>query len=998
MGHSRFRAGAFACAFLASTALASPAFGQAAPIPAPPMIETVDANGVDLSRGELVVGGPSIAIGNGQSGLSYSRSFANTTTSGSVARESTRGTVSGGSVTIGSMSDEFTYAKGVYTPVIPHGSTLTASSGVFTYTGADGTVATFSGGFDISFESGTPIITLTKPNGEILTYTYTTVTVQVGTACNPYTGCWPIYKTAGRLQSVRSNLGWQLQVQYAGDTVTVPADLGPWLNRTKVTLFNLAGDWCDPAATSCTFTQPVQSLTIAADQGTSAGTYTDTAGRATTYTATSGKLTGVRLPGHASDDITVAYDASNRVQSVTKLGVTTTYAYADDTVNNVRTTTVTDALNKQWIYKFDLTNLQLKSKTDPLSRTTSHTYNTSLQLQRVTAPESNYVEYTYDSRGNVTQTKAVAKSGSGLPDSITSAAYPASCTNAKTCNKPTSTTDARGNTTDYTYDSTHGGLLTATAPAPTVGAVRPQTRLSYSPLQAYYKQSSGGSPAASGQNVHRLTGASACQTLSSCTGAADEAKTTVSYGPQTAGTANNLLPVSATSGNGTDTLAATTAVTYDNLGNRLTVDGPLAGTADTIRYRYDSARQRIGAVSSDPDGAGSLKDRAVRLTIRSDGQVSKQEIGTVLSQSDADWANFSVAQTVDVGFDTYNRPVTGKLSSGATAYALTQTSYDTLGRVNCTAQRMNPAVYGSLPASACTLGTAGSFGQDRINQTVFDDAGQTIQQKVAVGTADAATERTLTYTLNGKLATLKDGENNLTTYEYDGHDRLSKTRYPTTPKGSGTSSTTDYELITYENTQSNTRTSGTVASVRNRANETVAYTYDNLARVTSKSLPGTEPDVTIAYDLLNRLTSASQTGNALSFTYDALGRNLTQVGPQGTVTSLWDLAGRRTKITYPGTGLYVNYDYLVTGEVDKIRENNASSGVGVLADYAYDDLGRRTSVTYGNGAVQSYTFDPVSRLASLTNNLTGTTNDLTIGTITYNPASQMQTAPRSNDS
>jgi YD repeat-containing protein len=145
---------------------------------------------------------------------------------------------------------------------------------------------------------------------------------------------------------------------------------------------------------------------------------------------------------------------------------------------------------------------------------------------------------------------------------------------------------------------------------------------------------------------------------------------------------------------------------------------------------------------------------------------------------------------------------------------------------------------------------------------------------------------------------------------------------------------------------------------------TVTYGYDNLARVTSKNLPGTEPDVTIAYDLLNRATSASQTGNALSFTWDALGRNLTQVGPQGTATSVWDTAGRRTKLTYPGSGLYVNTDYMVTGEVDKIRENNASSGVGVLADYAFDDLGRRTSVTYGNGAVQSYTFDPVSRLAA----------------------------------
>jgi RHS repeat-associated protein len=161
-------------------------------------------------------------------------------------------------------------------------------------------------------------------------------------------------------------------------------------------------------------------------------------------------------------------------------------------------------------------------------------------------------------------------------------------------------------------------------------------------------------------------------------------------------------------------------------------------------------------------------------------------------------------------------------------------------------------------------------------------------------------------------------------------------------------------------------------------------------------LPGSEPDVTYAYDNLGRLTSASQTGIALSFTYDALGRQLTETGPQGTATSAYDVAGRRTQLTYPGTGLYVNYDYLVTGEVTQVRENGATSGVGVLATYGYDDLRRRTSVTYGNGASQAYSYDAVSRLASLTNDLGGTASDLT-ETFAYNPASQIVSETRSND-
>jgi hypothetical protein len=45
-----------------------------------------------------------------------------------------------------------------------------------------------------------------------------------------------------------------------------------------------------------------------------------------------------------------------------------------------------------------------------------------------------------------------------------------------------------------------------------------------------------------------------------------------------------------------------------------------------------------------------------------------------------------------------------------------------------------------------------------------------------------------------------------------------------------------------------------------------------LNRPTLKNLPGSEPDVTYGYDLLGRLKSASQTGNNLTFTYDALFR------------------------------------------------------------------------------------------------------------------------------
>jgi hypothetical protein len=230
-------------------------------------------------------------------------------------------------------------------------------------------------------------------------------------------------------------------------------------------------------------------------------------------------------------------------------------------------------------------------------------------------------------------------------------------------------------------------------------------------------------------------------------------KTTIGYDA-------HANPTSVTKGSGNGSLTATSTMTYDGMGNLLTTDGPLSGTADTTRYRYDAARRLTGVTSPDPDGAGILKNRAVRNTYDGAGRLTKVERGTVNSQSDPDWALFAAAETLDIGLDANGRPITQKLSGSSGAAALTQMSYDGAGRSECSAVRMNPAAYASLPVSACSLGMQGSFGPDRIAKAVYDDAGQVTQQQVAVGTTDAATERTLTYTSNGQLQTLKDAEKN----------------------------------------------------------------------------------------------------------------------------------------------------------------------------------------------------------------------------------------------
>lgn len=217
----------------------------------------------------------------------------------------------------------------------------------------------------------------------------------------------------------------------------------------------------------------------------------------------------------------------------------------------------------------------------------------------------------------------MAKPSTGLPDIVTSATYPSSCGDPA-CNQPLSTTDARGNTTDYAYDSTHGGLLSVTGPAPSGSGTRPEARYSYTETSGEY----------------RLTGVSTCGSgaASACVGTSNESLIVIGYDAN-----GNVISLEERSGNtsGAGAVTATRTMTYDGVGNLLTVDGPISGSLDTTRYRYNSARQMIGVVGPDPDGGSPLPHLALRTTYGSDGQATKIERGTVDSQSDSHWAAFT---------------------------------------------------------------------------------------------------------------------------------------------------------------------------------------------------------------------------------------------------------------------------------------------------------------------------------------------------------------------
>lgn len=606
---------------------------------------------------------------------------------------------------------------------------------------------------------------------------------------------------------------------------------------------------------------------------------------------------------------------------------------------------------------------------------------------------------TYDNWSNITQARRIAKSGSPLADITTAATF--DCTYRVNCARPTSMTDAKGNVTNWTYDPVHGGVLTETRAAPTVGGVRPQKRYTYQQFYAWYKNSAG-TLAQSPYATWLVTQISECRTgaAPACVGTADETRTTFNYGPT--GTANNLLPVTVTVAAGDNSLSTTTSWTYDTLGNKLTEDGPLAGVEDTTRWRYDAERRVIGVVAPDPDGSGiDYKFRATRNSYDAAGRLFKVEQGTVNSQSDLDWAAFAALQTVETAYDALDRK-TRVWVYGATGgvQTLTQYSYDLAGRLECTAVRMNPAAFASPPSSACTLGTQGAgandFGPDRITKLTYNAAGEVTKTTLAYGTPLQTDQETNSYTPNGQLATVTDGENNRTTFDYDGHNRLEKTSYPVAAVGALASSTTDYEQLTYD-------ANGNVTQRRLRDGQLINYTFDNLNRMTLKDVPNLvlgEYDVTTTFDNLDRpILIADTASNNVGSTFDALGRMTAQTSPFGTIGMLYDEAGRLNRLTHPD-GNYFTYEYN-TADLTGIKENGSIS----LATYGYDDLGQRKSITRGNGTMKGYQYNEIGRLRRLREDLAGTSHDLFIegtgspvgNSMVYNPAGQIMSQVRTND-
>ncbi|MES2452496.1 MAG: RHS repeat-associated core domain-containing protein [Pseudomonadota bacterium] len=439
-------------------------------------------------------------------------------------------------------------------------------------------------------------------------------------------------------------------------------------------------------------------------------------------------------------------------------------------------------------------------------------------------------------------------------------------------------------------------------------------------------------------------------------------------------------------------------------------------SAFTSATRYDLVNRVVGTIAPDPDGAGPLRHAAVRNTYDAGGRLTRVEVGELADwQSEnvlpVNWAGFTVFKRVDTSYDLLDRKVKEVVSEVGpgpafvvTPYAVTQYSYDAVGRLECTAVRMNPAVWGGLPASACAPGAAGSSGDDRITRSVYDAAGQLLKVQKAYGTTLQQDYLNYSYTPNGKEASVSDANGNKAAYSYDGFDRRTIWAFPSTTTP-GVASTTDFEQYDYD-------ANGNRTSLRKRDGRLLTYTYDALNRMTVKAVNGacvagyacTTPPVSAvrnvyySYDLRGLQTSArfdSASGTDAVFNaYDGFGRlatsTTTMAGYTRTLGYQYDANGNRTRITHPdGTYFDTTYDgldralrYYIAGAANLVHVYNSTGGLYALSRY------------YGTSA---NTYDGIGRLAQQSFYFVTGDSAYATSSFSYNPANQIVQKTRSND-
>lgn len=439
--------------------------------------------------------------------------------------------------------------------------------------------------------------------------------------------------------------------------------------------------------------------------------------------------------------------------------------------------------------------------------------------------------------------------------------------------------------------------------------------------------------------------------------------------------------------------------TYTTGSRVQSVDGPIAGTGDTVSYTYDTA----GYVKT---FTNELAQVTTVVTVNGRGQPTQVQDANGL--------------VTNLTYDGVGRLLTTVTDPTAVA-ATTTIVYDATGNVTKVTRpdgsflqmvydnnsRVTSVTNGFGDNAVYTYDAMGNVKTQQVSNDYpqlffswsrnFDELGRLIQVTGA-GPASWA----YGYDKVGNLKTVTDPNSKTASMAYDGLNRLksftderlsvTSTTYGATadpasvtdPRSIVTSyvrngwgeaireQSADIGSIVYERDKN-----GRVTKRTDARSVVSNYAYDNAGRLSSVTYPAeTTSNVTYTYDAVTggnfgkgRLTGVTDAAGTVAYKYDLLGRMIQETRVIGTRTYVtaytWNAAGRVTKITYP-SGRAIHYDRDADGEVNVVRNWPSGGAQSWLVLWVgRTPFGPRSGIHFGNDIREWRGYDTDGRIASL---------------------------------
>jgi RHS repeat-associated protein len=885
----------------------------------------------------------------------------------------------------------FTYnADGSYTSPPDDFGTLTGSSTTgFIYTAKDQT--------RWNFDAQGQQTSIVDPDGQQWVYQYNS-SGDLDQVNTPDGGVTTLIYSGGLLASIQEPGGRQLTFSHSGDDLTGLVDEdGNSRTFTYDDDHHLTGDQWAPLDASFAYDADglvsqvdlgegtVYQITSVDAQGLQGqpgvATVTDGLGHTTSYALDAeGHLTELVQPDGTSE--TQQFDAHGQVVSSTDFdGNTTTYRYAYGPGDgDLLEIIYADGSTEQ--YRYDPTFHEVTFEEDPDGGITTQVIdpNTGDVLQ-VVDPDQDKTTYVW-SNGLLMSTTDPR----GL---TTTYAYDSD-------RRLIMTEDPDGNIEETTYDAA-GNVATETEiPGPQTGGPTRVTQFVYDARDQLVSETDPALDTTTYQydaygDVVATTDGRGIVTMDVYDQRGLEVSETEAYGTTEARTttydydaAENLIET-------IDPRQEPTIDTYDQ-DDRLIATIEPAG--DTTHYTLDPDGNVIKTVDGDGDVVVDTYDSMDRLLTETD--YDSNGVTVVSSTSDTYDGDGNLLTQTDgdgnVTTDTYDgdgnllsttvREANGKLvsESGATydqdGNVLTQTdgdgnvasySYDGDGNVLSTTVR---GANGNIVSSTSdTYDVEGNVltqtdGDGNVTTNTYDGDGDVLSTSITDANGKLISESGATYDKDGNVLTQTDGDGNVTTNTYDDEGDVLSTTIAD-KNGNVVSMTSD----TYDD-------DGELLTETDGDGNVTSYTYDGAGNVLSTTITDKNGNVvgTVSdtYDGDgNILTETDGDGNVTTDTYDGDGDVLssTTTDANGKVVSesgeTYDEDGNVLTET-DGDGNVTSYTYDGAGDVLSTTITNASGKVVSESSATYDEDGNVLTETDGDGNVTSYTYDGAGDVLSTT--------------------------------